>query len=1031
MAIDSATTRRPSPELLTAKYAKVGAVASIIGAVLAIVVLAVVAFGPAGDDPTVAAPIFVWLLMFVASIAVAAALLSGKLWAQQVLLAFWELLGIGSVCVLLGIALQESPQQIVLGPGVMAGVLVASGVISGLLIAASRAHSRLRYGTVATSAAAVAIALMLAVNIVAQHDYFRTSVESYGIYGLAGRTQKVIDGLEKPVKLTCIYGPGADSDIDYGGRTFELLTEMAEYASRRGKQLHVSNAVTDAAKNAILAELESKVVAKAQGHITYLRTFVAAGPQLAAQLNSQAEQWQKLPSQAYVNQWNISAEARGLADDADKLSALQAKLARLVGSATGPGQFAPQSQGLQDYGELVEDTEAALLSARRRIEGMAGLLRQIRSLSEAAAANRPGVIEAVGQLNDTVQALAQAVGSPEDAPPADPGEMMADFVDRSQLVAQRAMAVAQRLNTFAGPDGAPMLRASRAWWLEMSDGQGGVVRNLPTAAVALLGQRTAVLAENVKATLGAATDEYIAEQVTPLREQVALHTEDFADAASQTLAAVDRLTDVDQASARIMALTETGRLMRDMLATLDDLLNQAGRLPPLEDQTLPKDLARKNIVIVEIGDDIEIIPFRAVWPMSGDADPTEPQARQARLFNGNAAISSKLLFMTTRPLATVIVTYYRPAGDILPADIELSDLTGLYSRLSENNIEVGFWNLVSPIPNRLAGGTDGGTTYSNRPAVLLVLPPRPTGISLPDRPAPSFGPHHLARLKKVIDNGTPAIFLASFMAPRLVPTPYQYEDYLRSEWGIHVRSDYLIVPAQPDSTTPGEFTLTPHWVHMPLNLFADHPIGNPITGQQTLWLYCCPIEIADALPPRVTVEPLLAIPPSWGRFTWATANARQLMAQANLGLVHPNYEQGDLPVPDDDIGMPLAVAASRLARPGSDDPARPSQGVNPVRLVVMSMGMSFIDGYMDMPPRGAGDDMQTVGDAPRANADLMINSVLWTIGRDDLIAAGPPRAKPIRAISTATGIMLQLLCVVVLPIAIMAIGGAVMVVRRR
>ena len=106
MAVDSSTQPgRASPELLQSAYAKAAAVASVVASLAVIAGLARVIMAPAGDEPAIAAPIVIWLVMFVAAVAVARQLLRGRQWAQQVLLAFWELLGIGSVCLRLGGAL--------------------------------------------------------------------------------------------------------------------------------------------------------------------------------------------------------------------------------------------------------------------------------------------------------------------------------------------------------------------------------------------------------------------------------------------------------------------------------------------------------------------------------------------------------------------------------------------------------------------------------------------------------------------------------------------------------------------------------------------------------------------------------------------------------------------------------------------------------------------------------------------------------------------------------------------------------------
>jgi len=1042
MAVDSATKPgRDGPQLLAPARARAAAIASIMASLAAIVALAAAIMGPVGNSPVIAATALIWVVMFVASIAVAQRLMAGRQWAQQALLAFWELLAMASVCVLLGGAMYGGEQGLVpagaagwLAVLIVVAALAVAAVMSGLLIAASRPGSRLRYGSVVTTSVAVAIAVALAVNIVAQHDYVRTSVESYGMYRLSNRTRRVIDGLDQPVKLTCVYA--ADESGAYGKRTFELLEEMADYAARRGKRLQAASADTESEKRDVLAELTDKISAGAGHHIDYLRSFVADSPALVAEMRAQAGVWSDLPAGAYVNQWPVAEDARRLSAYADRLEALRSRLAGQVGSP-GLGGLIAAGAEVPDYAALARETTASLAAARNKIADIAYDLQAIQAVAASAEANRPGVVDGIDRLAATCRAMTQAVGAPGEAAPADPRALLGEFVERAGLTVQGAQGVAILLSELAGRENCNRLKTSAAWWVEFRDGQGSVARMWPDALMVTLAPQLGALAQGVDDALepGKFTDEYLAGQVAPLRQDATRFSQAFADASEQALAAVDRIANVDETSLRMMADANSGALMRGLLTGLDDLLDRAGRLPPLADETLPDDLKRDNIIIVEIGDDTEVIPFEAIWSASGGAGPADENQR--RLFNGNDAISAKLLSMTTGPVATVIVAHYRPAGDVPRAQIEFTQLTTLYKLLAESNIEVLFWNVVSPVSQLLARDDADQATYAGRPVALLVLPPRPQGIAPAGQPAPTFEPRHMAKIKQVIDSGTPAVFLASYLWPTPGQAPAELNAYLRREWGIDVRDNYMVIPTIPDRTEPGRFMLNYRWMgHLPLDLFADHPIGAPITGQRTLWCLCCPVEISSDRPAGVAIEPVLAIPAAWGDRTWATPHVRNVLAQADRGLVSPDYDRAepdlpDLRIPNDEVGMPLALAAARQARPASDDPARPAEGAKPVRIVVLGVGTSFVDGYIDSPPRADVDEPKGAGDPPRANAELVINSVLWTIGREALIAAGPPRAQPIKALSPASLAVLQLLCVVVLPAVIVAAGGVVMLVRRR
>ena len=73
----------------------------------------------------------------------------------------------------------------------------------------------------------------------------------------------------------------------------------------------------------------------------------------------------------------------------------------------------------------------------------------------------------------------------------------------------------------------------------------------------------------------------------------------------------------------------------------------------------------------------------------------------------------------------------------------------------------------------------------------------------------------------------------------------------------------------------------------------------------------------------------------------------------------------------------------------------------------------------------------TLTDPPRANADLVVNSVYWLIGKDIYIALGPAQIKPVAMIPETTLNVLWALCVIGLPVVVLALGGTVLLFRSR
>ena len=400
--------------------------------------------------------------------------------------------------------------------------------------------------------------------------------------------------------------------------------------------------------------------------------------------------------------------------------------------------------------------------------------------------------------------------------------------------------------------------------------------------------------------------------------------------------------------------------------------------------------------------------------------------------------------MTQEPFARVVITYSVPDPDpsagYIPAYQGISPdlILVLRERLKEANFLVQEWDLADPAP--WAEEPEGPMAAGDQPWVLLVLPA--PGFIIPEAAPPGlFESTALVKVQEAIDAGVPAVFMTSYLYPESrqlsydrPPEPIQPHDlyglYLRDHWGIQVGNDFRIIWTVPDDNAPGKyrFDLWRYW-YMPLSLFTDQPLGSPLRGQRMIWRDLCPVQVSQTPPAGVTAEPVLAIPSAWQRDTWATRNTFALfdsLRRGNSGYIEPDFEAGDMTIPDTAVGLPVAVAASRTG--GAQGQAAPRAA----RIVAMGVGMSLTDDYLTgnvmMGHSGGGT---VPGDPPQANADLVVNSVHWVIGRhQDLAATGLPGGRPLQAIGRGTWAVLWTLCVVVAPMIVAAIGGIVMIVRR-
>ncbi len=561
----------------------------------------------------------------------------------------------------------------------------------------------------------------------------------------------------------------------------------------------------------------------------------------------------------------------------------------------------------------------------------------------------------------------------------------------------------------------------------------------------MLGPQIRQSAEQADAVLKNTKADYQKKFIAQTRKDAAKLVDSAAVARKLAENAIKQLGNVDKQSGQAFAAAEVGKLFAEPMARIKASLAAVAKLPTLKDSSISSDITGENIIIVEAGEKdtrkMEVISFDEVWPLkvSSMGPPMEDQGPQKRQFNGDATIGSRILELTNDPFALVLLAYWGPGPDTPPqmarmmpqSELPPEALTSLRKRLEAANFAVEQWNLNEDMPDP--------NDQKTRQKVLIVLPPAPPAQQNPFQrrpmPMPQFGPVHAKKVIDAIAGGMPAVFLATFSPPRqanrFMPpasTPYAWGQYLRDQWGVDVKTDHLIVPAVTDEKTPGRYKIdTERFSFLPLSSFTDQPIGKPLQGQRVMWANLCPIvgkvdaRGKPAAPPAgVTIQPVLGFGEG-DKSTWATRRIQDLLTQfqSNEGsYISPDYAAGDLPVPFD-----LAVAATR-----AEDKEK---GTKPVRIVVMTVGVSLTDGYMDreVPVRDAKGAL-SLADPPRANADLPVNSIYWLIGRQGLIASGPVQATMREIPPTLKTVLMTAYCVA-LPLIVLAIGGLVMYRRKR
>ena len=971
-----------------------------------------------------------WLAVAAVTAGVAMILLTGRRWAHQLLLAISSVVMLGSLTHLLGALLwkQEEWWTDSMPLAVSVPMLLSAAACMVIVVLGSTPRTRLRYGAVATVAMAVAMGLAVAANMLAQKDYLRRSFETLGRFGPTDRTKRLIESLDQPLRLTVAYTSTDPARLGskYGPRVLELLTDMAEYGRRRGKIITVENADSDVKRAGIIAELNQRSRLSATDHVDYLNAFDREANMLIGAMEATAEQWRQAEDAVFCGQWGLQLTvAKAFQDSAEELRTRRTSIQ------------AQRQNPLPNYTAMALQTRQTLVGARTNVQAFMQDLRRLRSMPSHIARNRQLTLDTAMQCAERARVMMATLGAVGDPLPDRPADVLRTYIRQARETAAVAQLVFNSLEDLPGEGNGPVLAMSRLWQLSVPTGNGLSQAISPNELFKKYPMLLERQADAIESNLSAVTDEYLLKLFPQLRGDTALLGEGFVAGAAFCRDEIPAFTALDPASDNLLATAGESGPMRQMLDRLIALVEMADKLPELNDNSLSEEIRRENIVLIDIGGQTEIVPFEDVWPLKTESIRRDDQALSPRQFNGNAAIGSKILGMTNEPFATVVLAYFDPAVEpqlaqfIPPSRVSVDGLTHLRTRLEQANLNVELWNLDGPPPWEGASRADARDAP---PRVLVLLPP-PEPLPLGEQSPGRFSDAHLAQVAALIDAGMPAMFMTGYLWPRQIfgdmitqPT-YGYADYLNRHWGLAVLNDHCFVPVVPDTASAGKFRVDEQGLmyHLPLSLFSDHVIGRPLRGQRMLWRSLCPILQTAEAPDGVSAQPLLVMPPSPNTM-WVTTDVISLYDRIRRkeGLIEPMFGTEDEPGADMTIprdGFPVAMAATWQGPKAS---AR-----QPVRIVVLGLAESLLDGFIDAEVASNRRGALVVGEPPRANADLVINSIYWLVGRDRQIAASAQVGQPIQAVSESVHMTLWALCVVVAPLLVAGFGVVVMVLRRR
>ncbi len=1025
--------------LMDRSASRLAAMASMVISLLAIAAVVTCMIFSAKLNATLTTYLFVWLLLLALVLAGGIQMFMGQVWGLWLSLVFYLVLAGAAMVALVAAMLSAdkggpSPTwwtDLVKDTALPGNIIVllipmlgAGAIMSVMMVQASAAATRLRYASMVSVTVAAAAALVCVINLMAQKDYGRWNMESAGA-DVSDRTNRILASLEQPVTLTCAYSAtdkaAADLSREYGPRTLELLHDMAD----RCEKIKVVDATSDVAKARVIARLSAEEAKKFDEHVKFLKNFDAQGKSISDNLLQNRQRWEKASGATFLNLWSFTS----------RVGILLNRQSQQIAQAHRQVQTEMKPSGLPDYGKLTEDSKTALKETQTALEEVSTQILRLSQLPATLAKNTKPTLDAADEALDAAMAMARVIGTPDKPAPSEPSALLGQFITAARQAAAKTAAVTAVLGRAGGEENRGVVLNCLAMQDEVEQNY-----DAPEPVRAMLGtiydQRSKLIvamATEAEANIAAANTEYQIRTVTRLRSNVVWMARSLQKSREKLQQALKVLSSPDPLSESFFRQAKDGTLFAPADKTVKALCDQAEKLPKIEAASLAGDLRKDNIIIIDVGGKNKIIDFDQVWTPRNVTPGAPGKDDSPRAFNGDTAIASAILAKTSKPFATVWLTYFEiPSAQRNPealAPLSPEQFRTLTQRLEESNFVVKRWNMAEPKPALAADDPQA--------QVLLILPP-PSGPADPNNMDTRFGPAQVAKLKEAIDSGVGAIFMGMFMQPRStmygmepMSPAYMLNDYLRENWGVEVKSEFLVIPAVTDPSDPQRFKVGLQRInYTPLNEYSDHPIVKQLQGQRTLWQGICPLGQVPAKVPNVVVEPLLAAPAKWTD-TWATARLGELVKlfrSTDGSQIWPDYSQGDMRTP-----FPVALAAWRTTAKAQSRPAAskaPAASDASGRIVVLGLTLGLIDGYLDqelgiIDARGLADRAPP----PRANADLVINSVYWLIGQQNYIAAGPANADVI-VINDQTRRMLAVLLIGVLPLLVVMAGVTIMTMRR-
>jgi hypothetical protein len=452
-------------------------------------------------------------------------------------------------------------------------------------------------------------------------------------------------------------------------------------------------------------------------------------------------------------------------------------------------------------------------------------------------------------------------------------------------------------------------------------------------------------------------------------------------------------------------LRGAGDRFRDLNEALEREKESAQELKPLEFEELLGQLGpTTNAILVETEEDARVVDFSSVWPPLREGMPARNMRFKDRAFKGEEKLTAAILRATHKEqTAVVFVRYGGPPlffGGFMRG-MPRPPFMNMKQQLEEANFIVEEWDLktretppeIDPAPTR--------TIY----VVLKPNPPEPGPMGQPSQ-EPPFGEQQRRAILDAIGEDGRALFNTGWapgqaMGGFVMPSPYEYADYLADNWGITVDAQALLI--QAISIAPGQYGFGRDPISMTEFERSDHPIVGGAASLRMRLPMCAPLELAESPPEGVVLRELLTMPVTDG--LWGAKNIQKYQEQATNEYV--TKVEGDLEGP-----FTVAVAAEK----------------GDARIVVISSTQFAVDEVafaMMLTMRG-------IHSRNPGNVTLLINSLHWLNDNTQFMDIGQPIDAAVLDIKDKSVVtVVKAITIFIWPALALGCGGVVWWVRRR